>query len=143
MDTKAYVWTARIWAVVFFLVGLGFALRPEATGSDLTAIANLFGVSGQVVSGPVDLWWVLTLSLMATITVLATWCSLQPQNAAPFVALMTAKLTSTAVFLILALTFSPAWLTGAVGDGFVALTLWLARRRARPALGTLSVSPTG
>src|SRR5688572_20501794 len=142
MELKAYVWTARIWAAVFLLVGLGFAFRPEATGHDLTAIANLFGVGGEVVSGPRTLWWVLTLSLMATITVLSAWCSYAPENPAPFVALMTAKLTSTAIFLLLAAMFSPAWLTGAAGDGFVALTLWLTRRRARSALPVLSPSPS-
>lgn len=126
---EMFVWTARVWGVVFLLVGATFAVRPVAVGEDLTALARVLRLGGVVESGPRDLWWVLALSMMLTITVLALWCANEPDNAAPFVGLMTSKLTSTFCFLVLSLAVGPAWLLCALGDGFVALTLWWSRRR--------------
>jgi hypothetical protein len=129
-NVSVYVLVARIWAVVFLVAGLAFAIDPEGTGHNITTIGGWLGLSGTVETGPRTMWWVLTVSLMATITVLSAWSAHEPQNPAPYVALMTSKLCSTGTFVLLAATAGPAWLVCAACDGSIALTLYLARRRA-------------
>jgi hypothetical protein len=119
---------ARFWSVCFLVFGLLFLAAPEAVGRWLTSLAGLFGLRGEIAAPAGTLWWVLTLSLMSTIVVLSAYCARHPRRREPYVALMTAKLVSSAGFLWLALWSGPAWLVCAVGDGFVALSLWAARR---------------
>ena len=112
---------SRFWAIMFMLFAIGFAIFPAGTGEALTYLANFIGLSGVIFSGGVSLWWVLSLSMMITIYGLA-WSI--PHQGYP--ALMTCKLSSTVLFTALAV-HDPAWLVCAAGDGFVALTLWLAK----------------
>lgn len=118
----------RIWSLVFLAVGLLFAFFPAGVASALTALGASLGLPGTIPGPGGTLWWVLSLSLMATITVLADACARRPPERAPYVALMTAKLVSTFACLGLAAVHGPAWVLCAVGDGFVALTLCAARR---------------
>ncbi len=134
MPPVSYVLVARLWAFVFVLVGLAFALIPERAVGGLESLGRSLGLSGTLASPPGTLWHVLALSLMVCVTGLAWQSARRPELAGPYRLLLAAKITSTAGFAFLALGGGSVWLLGAGGDGFVALTLWLARRSGRPAL---------
>ncbi|MBI4862707.1 MAG: hypothetical protein HY815_20970 [Candidatus Riflebacteria bacterium] len=127
-DGGVFCVVARLWAVVFCLVGACFLVAPGLVPDLVSALAGRLGLGGRIQSGPGGLWWILALSLMATITVLAETCAREPYNLFAFRALVTAKLVSTAGFVGLATTGGAVWLLCALGDGFVAATLLLARR---------------
>lgn len=123
---QLYSRVAGAWAAVFVGAGLGFVLVPDQVGRGLVALAGLLGLGGQVPTAPGSLWFVLTGSLMATISMLAYQTARRPEESAPYVALMTAKLVSTVAFLSLA-RGANIWLLCAACDGFIALTLAAAR----------------
>lgn len=120
--------TARIWSLVFLAVGLCFLFAPEPTSRSLTGLARLLGLPGTLSFPAGNLGYILSLSLMGTIAFLADASAESPTNRSLYLSLMTAKLLSTAGFFWLAFREEPAWLVAAVGDGFVALTLWASRR---------------
>jgi hypothetical protein len=130
---RTYAIVARSWACAFALVGLLFLAAPGATGAIVTWLGRKMGLSGTMTSSGGDLWWVLAVSLMASITALAEVSARAPESDGPYVTLMVAKLTSTALFSGLAVSHGTIWWLCAGTDGFVALTLWLARRRLAPA----------
>jgi hypothetical protein len=125
---ECYSPVARAWSWVFALFGLTFLAAPEWAGGRLTTLAGILGLPGRIVAPGGTLWWVLALSLMSCVTVLAAASARRPADHGAYVALMTAKLSSTLLFVMLAISHGWAWLLCAAGDGFVALTLWLARR---------------
>lgn len=120
----------RLWAVVFGAAGLAFLLAPGQVAALLDALAGLLGGSPGVLAGRASLWYPLALSLMAVLAWLA-WEAGRP-GAPPlaFRALVLSKLVSTFGFAALAVTSAGAWWLCAGADGFVALTLLLARRAA-------------
>ncbi|MBI2945233.1 MAG: hypothetical protein HYY25_13650 [Candidatus Wallbacteria bacterium] len=124
---RIYSAVVGAWSRVFAIVGLAFLAAPDQTGAFLTTLANALGLRGTIAAPASNLWWVLSLSLMATITALAAVSARAPHLYAPYAALMTAKLVSTAGFLGLAATQGAVWLTCAAGDALVAVTIWLAR----------------
>ncbi len=118
----------RFWTVVFVIVGLGFALTPQLIAELLNRLAATLGLTPGIPTGRDSLWYMLALSLMATLAYLS-WEAARPQ--APPTALravLLSKMVSTAGFVMAALTLASGWLLGAVADGFVALTLLLAWR---------------
>lgn len=126
--SRFYAPLARAWASVFAVVGLVFLLRPRLVVVAVDAVARAAGGHGtiDVEGGP--LWWVLALSLMSVLTLLALASARAPADPLPYRALLTSKLVSTAGFAALAAGGVPAWWVCAASDGFVALTLWAARR---------------
>jgi hypothetical protein len=126
-----YAWVAGTWGVVFGVVGCVFLLAPGKTGESLTALAAAFGLAGEIRTTCGDLWWALAVSLMATITVLALASAGDPRERSLFVALLTAKLTSTAMFVVLAAAQGGAWALCAAADGLVAASLVAARAGER------------
>lgn len=131
---RLYSRVAGAWAAVFACAGLGFVLVPDLVGRGLVALAALLGLGGEVPTAPGSLWFVLTGSLMATITMLAYQTARRPEESAPYVSLMTAKLVSTVAFLVLARSAN-IWLLCAACDGFIALTLAAARSHGDRRLG--------
>lgn len=131
---RLYSRVARAWAGVFVMAGLGFALAPDLVGRGLVTLATLLGFAGAVPTAPGSLWFVLTGSLMATISMLAYQTARRPEESAPYVSLMTAKLVSTVAFLCLA-RHESIWLLCAACDGFIALTLAAARSYGDRCLG--------
>ncbi len=129
-----YILLLRAWALVFFVCGTAFLVAPTAVGEVLTWCASVLGLSGTIHASPDTLWHGLAISLMASIVLLSETAARRPEDRAPYVTLMTAKLVSTAMFLGLALRDGPAWLVCASGDAFVALTLFAGRRRWIPVL---------
>jgi hypothetical protein len=123
---RLYSRVAGAWSAVFVVAGLGFVLVPDLVGRGLVALAAMLGLAGQVPTAPGSLWFVLTGSLMATISMLAYQTARRPEESAPYVSLMTAKLVSTVAFLALAREAN-IWLLCAACDGFIALTLAAAR----------------
>lgn len=131
-----YAAVARAWAIVFGMVTLLFLILPPAVGQGLTALGQALGLPGRIDSAGDTLWWVLALSLMVSVTGLAWHTADRPEALVPYRILLAAKLASTAGFTLLAWRLAaPVWLLAAGGDGFVAFSLWLARRlsaSARP-----------
>lgn len=134
--TTIYAATASAWTVVFAAVGLLFATFPAAVGAGLTALGTALGLAGRIDTPGDSLWWVLAISLMVSVTGLAWYTAARPEAVGAYRILLAAKLASTAGFALLAWRLaSPVWLLAAGGDGFVALTLWLARR-GPPGIGS-------
>lgn len=124
-----YSFVARFWAVVFFLVGLSFLIIPYEVAVSLNQIAHAVGLSGEITAPVGNLWQVLSLSLMSCVTLCAWFSANNPNEGGVYVALVVAKLVSTAGFIVLTTHLASAWLVCAVADGFVAITLMLSRRR--------------
>ncbi|MBM3267267.1 MAG: hypothetical protein FJZ01_06430 [Candidatus Sericytochromatia bacterium] len=122
MNGTVYARTANAWAVVFALVLVAFIEAPERTGAFLTELANRAGLAGTIHAPTDNLWYVLALSLMVAVTALAV-VSARTGDPGPYRSLLAAKLMSTFVFFLQAVTDTPAYLLCALGDGFVALTL--------------------
>ncbi len=131
---RAYQRLVTFWTVVFAIAGLYFMFLPGRLAADLDMFAGLLGLEGQVPVPPGDMWHALTGSLMATLTVLGFQTARRPAEGGPYVALMVSKLVSTFVFLVFALD-SSAWLVPAACDGFIALTLFVARTLGDRATG--------
>ena len=127
-ETLFYSRVARIWALVFFIVGLLFLWVPDRVVLFLTSLAQGIGLSGSLSGTPGTLWYILALSLMGIITVCAWQSAKHPSHTETYYALLTAKLISTLGFILLAIYDGSAWIVAAVGDGFVALTLWGSHR---------------
>ena len=124
MSHRCYSRVAYFWAWVFLIVGCLFGLMPTQVGQNLSAWAHLLGLSGAIASPTGNLWHVLSLSLMAAITVCAFWSARHPEQPGVYYALLVAKSVSTIGFTVLAITQAPAWILCAGGDGFVGVTLW-------------------
>lgn len=114
----------RLWSLVFLCVGLSFIFFPEKLAESLTSAANQLGLSGTITMPRDNIGYVLALSLMAGITCLADLSVRQPNHSPFFAILMVCKITSTLGFLYLTIQSAPAWLLCAVGDGFVAWSIW-------------------
>jgi len=123
-----YSTVAHIWAFVFAFVGLSFTFVPTQTALLLTKLANAIGLSGDIVFVSNDLAHILALSLMATLTVLASTSGSYPLDNIPFIGILVAKFTSVFFFTWMTITVCPAWAVCAFGDLFVAVTLLLFRR---------------
>jgi hypothetical protein len=134
----SYARVARFWAIVFFTVCLLFLLMPHRTGEALTGLANKIGLAGNIAMPTDNLWYVLALSFMAIITICAWTSAAHPAHRETYYGLLVAKTISSVGFLVMAL-HAPAWAICALGDGFVALTLWCSHRQSDKA--ALSLSP--
>ncbi len=122
-----YPIVARVWAVGFLLTGATFALQPQRVVAQLATLSGWVGLSGTVEAPAGNLWHVLALSLMASISLLAWQSAREPGRAGPFHTLLLAKMVSTFGFTILAVQAGSVWALCAATDAFIALTLWLAR----------------
>lgn len=120
---KTYRLTAKAWSFVFVAVALLFLFAPEQLADTLTQLAALLGLSGSISAPPHNLWHVLTFSLMGTLALLAARSAKEPTNPVYYKIIVAAKLISVVGFLWLTAIYGSAWLTCAVADGFVALTL--------------------
>lgn len=125
----SYSTVARFWAVIFLIVGLVFLFVPDLVGMFLMLLASKMGLTSYIDTLPGSLWYVLTLSFMAMITVCAWQSGRNPSNRELYYLLLVAKVVSTVGFLALAYYETPAFLLCAVADGFVTLTLWLSGRK--------------
>ena len=110
---------------MFIVVGLTFLFTPQMAGDSLNRIAQLLGLTGEITTPPGTLWYVLTLSLMGTIALLAFTSAAYPQQKILYKSLVLAKSISVAGFLVLAANQGSAWLLCAIADAFVAGTLVL------------------
>ncbi len=121
----------RFWAIVFVIAGLGFAAAPALVADFLNGQAGMLGLVPGIPTERNTLWYALALSLMATITYLA-WEAGRP-GASPVLvrALVLSKLVSTAGFSVAAITLASGWWLCALADGFIAVTLLIARRPER------------
>ncbi|MBI4563257.1 MAG: GMC family oxidoreductase N-terminal domain-containing protein [Planctomycetes bacterium] len=133
---RLYGKIARVWSVVFAAVGVFLLVIPGAFGEGLTRLAGTQGLDGAIEIRGDDLGYVLSLSLMGTLVLLAHLSASAPAEPRPYWVLLTAKGCSTAGFAYLAIAAAPAWWICAAADGFVALSLWAARRRDRPTFVT-------
>ncbi|MFW6049834.1 MAG: hypothetical protein ACODAU_01600 [Myxococcota bacterium] len=124
---RRYRWLARTWGHVFLGAGALFAVAPDAVARGLAWEGALLGLDGSIRFGGGTLAWALSLSLMATLVLLAYRSAARPRDPGPYRALMLSKLTSTAVFVLLAIEQGPVWLLAANADFFVALTLFVVR----------------
>lgn len=129
MSGPVYPMVARLWAAVFAFVGGIFLCAPGTLERFLNGLAGLLGLPGAVVLAVPSLWWVLALSLMSVLTVLAAASARRPDDATLYGLIVLSKLVSTAGFAALAMKHGGAWWLGAISDGFVAATLVLARAR--------------
>ena len=118
---------ARFWAVIFLIVGLLFLILPFKVLEFLNALGHGLGWAGTMTGAPATLWYILALSLMGIITVCAWSSAKWPDHSETYYALLTAKIISTIGFIFLAVSMGGVWIVAAVGDGFVALTLWGSR----------------
>ncbi len=123
----SYKLVASVWGWVFLIVGINFAFWPHEVTAFLTSLAGLAHLAGDFQTQSYSLWHILSLSLMAAVTVCAFWSARFPREEGVFAALITAKWVSTIGFSYLALTKFPAWWLCAFGDGTVAVTLMMAR----------------
>ena len=122
---KLYIIVAKTWSIAFFIAGLLFLIFPAQLGQSLTHFANSIGLNGTILVPTGSLWYILTLSLMGTLVLLARTTARYPERQAPYVTLLSAKTISVAGFLVLSITNGPAWLLCAFTDAFVAFTLFI------------------
>jgi hypothetical protein len=125
--TSRYRLLLHLWALVFAIVGLLFAFAPHFTGAALARLGALLALGGSLDTSPEGLWHPLAVSLMVAVTGLALLSASRPEARGPWLALLLAKLVSTAFFLRLARDGGAVWLIAAGADAFVALSLVLAR----------------
>lgn len=125
----------RFWALTFVGAGLAFALAPDLVAALLDGIARAVGLTPGIPVARASLWFPLALSLMATIAYLAWEAGAPGAPPVAFRALVLSKIASTAGFAALAVGLASGWWLCAATDGFIALTLLLARaaERARAA----------
>jgi lysylphosphatidylglycerol synthetase-like protein (DUF2156 family) len=132
--SRIYPLVCRLFAVAFAAVLVALGGAPEWLATSLTRLCRALGLStGEITIGPADLDYVLALSLMACIVVLAFNSATRPDHRGPFLALMVAKITSTIGFVVLAIGQGSVWVLPALADGIVAVGLLGARQfdRAR------------
>jgi len=125
---RIYRGVALGWAALFVVTGAQFAIVPDWVGNGLHTLGALLHLGGTMDVVPGSLWHVLALSLMVAVTGLALLTAHEPRDRGPYVVLMSAKIASTLAFLYLAAIHGAIWLLCAATDGFVAVTLFLARR---------------
>lgn len=118
-----YAFVARIWSIVFLIVGLLFALFPVELGMQLNSLGLTMGLKGYIVSASGTLWFYLTLSLMGLLTILSWYSASNPENKTLCRMLVTAKFISVFGFLFASITAGSVWLLAALADFFVAITL--------------------
>lgn len=124
-NTTLYSKVARIWCVAFLFVGILFVTIPGQLGKWLITVSGFFGLSGDILVPTGNLWYVLSISLMGALVLLAGTSARYPERKAPYVTLLIAKIISVIGFIILAISSGPAWLLCAVVDGFIAFTLFI------------------
>ncbi|MBW8051078.1 MAG: hypothetical protein FVQ77_12215 [Cytophagales bacterium] len=124
-NLSSYTIVAKTWSVAFFIAGLLFLIFPAQLGQSLTHFANSIGLNGTILVPTGSLWYILTLSLMGTLVLLARTTARYPERQAPYVTILSAKTISVAGFLVLSITNGPAWLLCALTDAFVAITLFI------------------
>lgn len=116
-----------MFCIAFALVFVWLMALPGALSGLMNWAAGLFGLSGDLGFAAGDLDHVLSLSLMACITVLAAQSAHRPERIEPYAALLTAKAVSTGAFAYLAFVEGGAWVLPAVTDGIVIVGLVFAR----------------
>ncbi|MDP6909345.1 MAG: hypothetical protein QF371_07565, partial [Flavobacteriales bacterium] len=124
-SVKTYALVAKLWSLVFLLVALLFLFVPDFVADFLNGLAQMVGLSGEIPAPSSTLWHVLTLSLMGTLTILASISSKNPTERSYYITIVAAKTISVIGFLWLMYQFGSAWIICAGADGFVALTLVL------------------
>ncbi len=119
---------SRFWAVSFVATGVCFALAPEFVAALLNGQAEWLGLTPGIPTGRDSLWFTLALSLMATISYLAWEAGSEDAPVVPYRALILSKLVSTVGFATFAIGVAGGWWLCAFTDGFIAVTLIVARR---------------
>jgi len=127
-----YRLVCRILAIAFGVVGLAVLFLPGFLAASIEFVSGFVGLAGEIRIGAADLDHVLAVSLMGCLVVLALGSGRRPEQLPPYVALLAAKVVSTAGFTYLALTAGPAWVLPAVADGSVIAALVVARSLAAP-----------
>ncbi len=125
---RRYTLLAQFWAASFVVTGLIFLFAPLQLGAQMQWTAQLLGLNGTIACAPDSMWHVIALSLMVTVTMLSLQTAQDPDARAPYLTLQAAKLSSTALFLLLAARHGSIWILAAATDGGIALSLFLARR---------------
>ena len=125
---KLYSTICWVFCAAFAAVLIGLALLPDQLVALMNWSTGLFGLGGEIGMGAGDLDHVLSLSLMSCIVVLAAYSAKRPQVEELFVALLTAKVVSTAGFAYLALIGGGVWILPTLTDGLVIVGLVVARR---------------
>ena len=129
---RIYSAMCRLLAVAFAVVGVGLFAVPGVLASTIEFLGRFVGLTGEVTLGTGDLDHVLAVSLMACIVVLAVGTARRPEQLTPYVALLAAKVVSTAGFAYLAILGGSVWTLAALADGSVIVVLVVARSLASP-----------
>jgi len=129
-----YSLIAKTWSIVFLFVALLFLFVPAFVADFLNGLAEAIGLSGEIPAPSSTLWHVLTLSLMGTLTILASISSENPTERSYYITIVAAKTISVLGFLWLMTQSGSAWLICAGADGFVALTLVLTFPKIKPSM---------
>ncbi|MCC6850129.1 MAG: hypothetical protein IT294_16660 [Deltaproteobacteria bacterium] len=127
----SYRFIARMWCVVFVVVGCLFLLVPDRLARLLTESGGALGLSGTIVAAPATLWHVLALSLMGALACLAWLAAREPGERAFGTVIVVAKGISVAGFIALSAAHGSIWLLCAGADAFVAATLLATRPPGR------------
>lgn len=122
-DYNKYSFVVKLWAAVFLFVGILFLLTPNILEVLLNNIAVLLGLNGNISFQINNIWYVLSLSLMVTLTIVAALSAEYPQHKFLFNALVIAKITSVIGFVFFAYSYGGAWLICSFADFIVALSL--------------------
>lgn len=117
----------RFWAVTFAFAGLAFVFAPARVAAFIDQLAAMLTLTPGIAAARASLWFPLAASLMATLTYLAWIAGRRDSPATIHHALVLSKLASTVGFAVLALQLVSAWWICAATDGFIAVTLVLAR----------------
>ncbi len=125
---RRYRLVLAVWTAVFLFTGCLFVLAPAHVVALLAGLGNLLGLRGELDVQPGTLWHVLAVSLMVAVTGLSWANWRRPYDDVLWRLLLAAKVASTIGFLVLVGTRGSMWLTSAGADGFVAVSLVLARR---------------
>ena len=126
VNYKIYSFVVKLWSAIFLLVGLFFLLIPETLELYLNNLVEIIGLDGRISLYTENLWYALSLSLMAALTIIAALSAQFPQQKFLFITIIVAKLVSVASFIYSAFTLESAWLVCAFADLFVAITLFVA-----------------
>ena len=125
---KFYPFVTRFWSVVFLISGIAFItiLLVPNYFSQLSVMAEeTLGFKYPIGGGA--FWYAQTLAWVAIITFCSDRCSRNPEDKGEFYALVTGKLVTTILFLVVALTEDPRWFAGVIVDGFIVVSIVFSR----------------
>ena len=125
---KLYSFVTRFWSIVFLISGIAFAtilVVPGYFRQFSTMSEEILGFRNPIGGGA--FWYAQTLAWVAIITFCSDRCSRKPEDKGVFYALVTGKLVTTIVFLVVAFTEDPRWFAGVLVDGFIVASVVFSR----------------